>query len=63
MSHRTRHFLRWIIFIISLSVIIYCQRTTGMKELGFMLLGLVGILAVLYDYNRDFTHPKRNEER
>lgn len=60
MSHKIRVLIRWIIFIGCLISIILLQRTTGVKELGLMLLALLGILAVLYDYNRDFTHPRRD---
>lgn len=60
MEHKTRVWLRWIIFIVCVIALVYFQRKTGFKELGFMLLALCGILGVLYDYNRDYTHPKRD---
>ncbi|HFI0462881.1 TPA: hypothetical protein ACGO1T_001491 [Streptococcus suis] len=60
MSHALRVAIRWIVFVICLVLIVKFQRTTGAKELGYMLLCLGGILAVLYDYNRDYTHPKRD---
>ncbi|MBK0347748.1 hypothetical protein JDW15_03710 [Aerococcaceae bacterium zg-ZJ1578] len=60
MELKTRVIIRWIVFIICLVAIIYFQRTTGVKELGLMLVALLGMLAVLYDYNRDYTHPKRD---
>ncbi|MBD3948516.1 hypothetical protein I4Q36_08960 [Tuanshanicoccus lijuaniae] len=60
MEHKTRIIIRWIIFTICLVAIIYFQRTTGVKELGLMFVALLGLLGVLYDYNRDYTHPKRD---
>lgn len=51
-----RLILRWIVLIVSVSSVIYFQRTTGRAELRNMLIALGGILLVLWDYNRDFTH-------
>ena len=72
MEHRVRVLIRWIIFIICLAIIIYFQRITGKegleilgvaitakKALLIMLAALVGMLGVLYDYNRDYTHPRK----
>lgn len=54
-----RTIIRFIVFFICLFAVIYFQRTTGIKELGMMLLSLGGMLAVIYDYNYEFNHPKR----
>ena len=60
MGHRLRVTLRWLVAIISFIAIIYFQRKTGKAELGYMLLGLVGMIAALFDYNYEFNHPKRD---
>lgn len=44
-----------VVFIVCLALIIIGQRTTGRLELGIMLLGLAGLLGLLYDYNRKFS--------
>ncbi|MCW6652936.1 hypothetical protein NHG25_01455 [Aerococcaceae bacterium NML191292] len=73
MTHTMRKGLRWIIFIICLAIVVYFQRVTGKegleilgiaitakKALLIMLAALAGMLGVLYDYNRDYTHPRRD---
>lgn len=62
MSHKTRVIIRWVIFIVSLILIIKFQRTTGVKELLMMLASLGAMLAVLWDYNRDYTHPRKDRD-
>lgn len=57
---KVRTLIRFIIFFVCLFAIIYFQRTTGVRELGFMLLALGGMLAAIYDYNYEFNHPKRD---
>ncbi|MFE6168997.1 DUF6903 family protein [Viridibacillus arvi] len=46
--------LRIVIFITCLALIIVGQKTTGKFELGIMLVGLAGLLGLLYSYNRKF---------
>ena len=46
--------LRIVVFLICLALIIFGQRTTGKFELGIMLVGLAGLLGLLYSYNRKF---------
>ncbi len=41
-----------IIFIVCIGLIIYGQRTVGYRELGLMLIGLMGMLGLLYAYNK-----------
>lgn len=41
-----------ILFIVSLGLIIYGQRTVGYGYLGLEVLGLCGILFVVYCYNK-----------
>lgn len=59
MKANIRTIIRFIVFFICLFIIIYFQRTTGIKQLIYMLLGLAGILIVIFDYNYEFNHPKR----
>lgn len=59
MKIKMRTIIRFIVFFICLFAVIYFQRTTGIKELGMMLLSLGGMLAVVYDYNYEFNHPTR----
>lgn len=61
MTHKVRVILRFIIAIISVGLIIFYQRRSGSRELMIMLVALGGLLWSLYDYNRDYTHPKREE--
>ncbi|MBJ8049377.1 hypothetical protein JDS97_24285 [Bacillus cereus group sp. N18] len=46
--------IKFVVFIICLSLIIIYQKTAGKFELGMMLIGLAGLLGLLYDYNRKY---------
>lgn len=43
-----------IVFIACLALILIGQKTTGKADFGRMLIGLAGLLWLLYDYNRKF---------
>lgn len=43
------------LFILSVSLVIIGQANRGMIWLGVMLLGLAGLLVLLYLYNRKYT--------
>lgn len=43
-----------LIFVISMVLIITGQRTIGPAGLAVMLIGLLGILVLLYLYNKKF---------
>ncbi|MCI9400228.1 MAG: hypothetical protein HFJ07_10535 [Lachnospiraceae bacterium] len=43
-----------LIFIVSMALIITGQRKIGPKSLLIMLVGLAGILLLLYLYNRKY---------
>lgn len=46
--------IKIVVFISCLALIIIGQKTTGKPELGIMLVGLAGLLGLLYDYNRKY---------
>ncbi len=46
--------IKLIILVVSIGLVIYGQRTTGKMELGIMLIGLTGLLGLLYNYNKKF---------
>jgi hypothetical protein len=54
MKHNASVIIKIVVFIISLTLIIMGQKTAGKLELGIMLIGLAGLLGLLYDYNRKF---------
>ncbi|WP_182201740.1 DUF6903 family protein [Paraliobacillus salinarum] len=43
-----------LFFLFSLFLVIYGQRTVGKTELFLQLLGLSGLLFLLWNYNRKF---------
>lgn len=54
MKHKSLVILKIVVFIICLALIIIGQNTAGKLELGIMLVGLAGLLGLLYDYNRKY---------
>ncbi|MED3551379.1 DUF6903 family protein [Cytobacillus praedii] len=46
--------IKIVVFISCLTLIVIGQKTAGKLELGMMLIGLTGLLALLYDYNRKY---------
>ncbi|MDQ6601028.1 DUF6903 family protein [Bacillus salipaludis] len=46
--------IKLVVFILCLVFIMIGQKTAGKLELGIMLLGLTGLLWLLYDYNRKY---------
>jgi len=46
--------IKVVLFIFCLALIIVGQKTVGKLELGLMLIGLAGLLGLLYDYNRKY---------
>lgn len=47
--------IKLIIGVLCLSLIIFGQKNIGLTGSGLMLLGLAGLLALLYSYNKKFT--------
>lgn len=54
MNSKQRILIRVLVTIVSLFLIIYFQSQTGISGLLHMLLGLTGLLLVVYDYNRGY---------
>ncbi|USK98859.1 DUF6903 family protein [Bacillus tropicus] len=46
--------IKIVVVIVCLSFIIIYQKTAGKFELGMMLIGLAGLLGLLYNYNRKY---------
>ncbi|MFF2876362.1 DUF6903 family protein [Gottfriedia sp. NPDC057991] len=46
--------IKFVMFITCVSLIIIYQKTAGKHELGMMLIGLVGLLGLVYFYNRKY---------
>lgn len=46
--------IKIVVLIVCLALIIIGQKTAGKSELAIMLIGLAGLLGLLYDYNRKY---------
>lgn len=46
--------LRLLLALICVGVIIVAQRTVSLESLGVMLLALVGLIAIVWHYNRKY---------
>ena len=60
MSHKIGVLIRLLVALVCVGFIIHLQTSVCGENLLGMLLALAGLLAVLFDYNYDFTHPKRD---
>lgn len=47
--------LNIVIFVISIGLICTQQKNVGPAGLGLMVVGLAGILFLLYNYNKQYT--------
>ena len=54
MSSKLFLILKFLIFIVCVGLIIWGQRTVGYLYLGAQLVGLAGLLALLYSYNKTY---------
>lgn len=52
-----------LIFAVCIALIVVGQRNIGWGGLGVMLLGLCGILVMLYLYNRSVEKPEKFEQK
>lgn len=46
--------IKIILFFVFIGLVIYGQKTVGKMYLGMELLGLAGLLGLLWDYNRKY---------
>lgn len=46
--------LKLVLFVIFMVLIVIGQGTVGKLHFGIMLIGLAGLLLLLYDYNRKY---------
>ncbi len=46
--------VKFLVFIVCIAMIVIGVRSIGRLDLGIMLLGLAGLMGLLYDYNRKF---------
>ena len=51
------------VFIVSLALIIVGQMNTGAQWLGLMLVGLAGLLLLLWLYNRRYPRADREQKK
>lgn len=46
--------IKFIVFVVGLGLILVNQRTTGMINLMWMILGLAMLISLIYSYNKSF---------
>ena len=54
MSNVVRNLIMIIVFIVCLALIIICQKNISASGLAMELIGLVGLLTLLFIYNRRY---------
>lgn len=54
MNNTTKNLILLAIFIISMALIFIGQKDTGYPGLGLEALGLIGLVSVLFMYNKRF---------
>ena len=54
MSDLTKNIVMAVLFVFFLVLIFVGQKTISLANLGIMLIGLAGLLALLYVYNRKY---------
>lgn len=55
MSEKMSRILKVVFFLFCLFLVVYGQRTVGKGYLLLQLIGLSGLLFLLWNYNRKFT--------
>lgn len=58
MNQKFKNVIRLLIFVISLILIVHFHNENGNSALMMMMLGLTGLLWVLWRYNTDFTKKR-----
>lgn len=53
MIEKLKNIWNTLLFLVSLYLIYYGKKSVGMKNLGIMLLGLIGLVFCLYIYNKN----------
>ena len=59
MNTAVKAILYIVLFIASITMVIVGQAHKGLPWLGLMLLGLIGLLFLLYLYNRPYREKKK----
>ena len=54
MSDKVKTIIKVIIFILSVSLVIYGQKIVGRNYLFIQFIGLGGLIALLWNYNQKF---------
>lgn len=54
MDNRVQNIILALIFVVSIVLVFVGQKYIGYAGLGAELIGLVGVIAVLYTYNKRF---------
>lgn len=54
MTDKVKTILKVIIFFVSIFLVIYGQKTVGRNYLFLQLIGLAGLIGLLWNYNRKF---------
>lgn len=54
MNNVMKNIVMGICFIVCMALIIVGQKTIGLANLGMMIVGLGGLLVLLYLYNRKY---------
>lgn len=52
-----------VLFVIFLAMIIIAQKTVSMKNLGIEIVGLIGLLTLLFYYNRKHKQGEMKDGR
>ncbi|CAM3072480.1 hypothetical protein STFE110948_00935 [Streptobacillus felis] len=52
MNNKIKKVIYLILFVLFFKLIVDGQKTVGLKNLGLMLVGLFGLIALLWEYNR-----------
>lgn len=54
MKDKAKVILKIVIFILSIYLVIYGQKTVGRNYLLIQLVGLAGLIGLLWNYNQKF---------